>query len=205
VFFVPRLVCAATQKFAEYECPLDKSMTLLVAGAFVFCSLWTRRRPVRVSTHIAKVAAAVCCMWLPFMDGAQLVMVGAALVAWRRQRASSDPELVWLIVVCSPSSSSVFTPPSGSVDTPAKHSDRQQTSPDTELVWLTVVCSPSRSSVDTPPSVATPVKQSGCQPDTEDRYSIFILSARNNGVSTTIDVCSSDTLDSVLKKLQVRT
>jgi hypothetical protein len=202
---VPRLVCAATQKFAEYECPLDKSMTLLVAGAFVFCSLWTRRRPVRVSTHIAKVAAAVCCMWLPFMDGAQLVMVGAALVAWRRQRVSYDPELVWLMVVCSPSSSSVFTPPSGSVDTPAKHSDRQQTSPDTELVWLTVVCSPSRSSVVTPPSVATPAKHSGCQPDTEDRYSIFILSARNNGVSTTIDVCSSDTLDSVLKKLQVRT
>jgi hypothetical protein len=72
------------------------------------------------------------------------------------------------------------------------------------LVWLTVLCSPSRSSVDTPPSVATPAKHSGCQPGTEDRYSIFILSARNNGGSTTIDVRSSDTLDSVLKKLQVR-
>jgi hypothetical protein len=57
--YAVRLCRAATQKFAEYECPLDKSMTLIVAGAFIFCSLWTRRRSVRVSTHIAKVAAAV--------------------------------------------------------------------------------------------------------------------------------------------------
>jgi hypothetical protein len=193
LFFVPRL-CSA---FVEYD---DTYMTLILAGASVFCSLSTRRRPVPVFTHIVKVVAAVCCMWLPFMEGAQFwmaIMVGAALVAWRCQRISPDPELVWLMVVCSPSSSSSCC----SVDTSAKQSVCQQTSSDTEFVLLMVVGSPS--SVDTPPSVATPAKHSGCQPDTEDCYSIFIRSARNNGVSTTIDVRSSDTLDSVLKKLQV--
>jgi hypothetical protein len=191
VFFVPRLVCSA---FVEYD---DTYMTLILAGASVFCSLSTRRRSVPVFTHIVKVVAAVCCMWLPFMEGAQFwmaIMVGAALVAWRCQRISPDPELVWLMVVCSPSSSSCC-----SVDTSAKQSVCQQTSSDTEFVLLMVVGSPSSA-----PSVATPAKHFGCQPDTEDRYSIFILSARNNGGSTTIDVRSSDTLDSVLKKLQVR-
>jgi uncharacterized membrane protein len=114
LFFVPRIVCAA---FAEYD---DTYMTLIVvAGASIFCSLSTRRRPVSVFTHIVKVVAVACCMWLPFTEGAQFwmaIMVVAVLVAWRCQRASS---LVLLIVGSSRSS----------VDTPAKQSGRQ---PDTD-------------------------------------------------------------------------
>jgi hypothetical protein len=208
---VSRFVCTVTQKCAEYECPIDKSTTLIVAGAFIFCSLLTRRRSVPVFTHIAKVAAAVCCMWLPFMEGAQLVMFGAALVAWWCQRTSSDTELVWLTVVCFPISRSSS---SSSVDTPAKQSERQQTSSDPEFVLLTLVCSPSRSSVDihpsgsvdTPPSgsVDTPAKQSGRQPDTEDRFTIFVKPASANSKPKYLDVRSSDTLESVLQRLSVR-
>jgi hypothetical protein len=205
---VSRFVCAATQKFAEYECPIDKSTTLIVAGAFIFSLLLTRRRSVPVFTHIAKVAAAVCCMWLPSMKGAQLVMFGVALVAWWCQRSSSDPELVWLTVVCFPisrsSSSSVDTPSSSSGVSPAKQSDRQQTSSDPDFV-LRVVTPPSGRVV-TPPggSVDTPAKHTGREPDTEDRFTIFAKPASDNGKTKCLDVRSSDTLASVLQQLPVR-
>jgi hypothetical protein len=93
--------------------------------------------------------------------------------------------------VVTPPSGSVVTPPSGSVDTPSSGC--------VDTSHIGIVVTPPSGSVD------TPAKQSGCQPDTDDRFIIFVKTASASSKTKYLYVRSSDTLESVLQQLSVRT